>query len=371
MDSHVGNAGHQKLMFITTLRGMACLIIIFEHVFMGGIKKLNDTWSYFPDMNYDNRYLIQPYISSFIATFDFSFPAYGVALFFLITGFTTLLSLSENSNSKYLVKRVFRIYPTYIASFSITVLSVYIYCRYRNVSFPYTLKDYLCHISMFRNWLWSPYIDQGVWTLELNMDFYIFIFFAYKLLRGGEQKKVNIVAIVLGVIQIGVFVASNNVIVGTVLWCRLYTLLKVIPYIVFQLIGFTICNHFFNKISVLELCKSIVVLLGIFIVTCYFSIENTVNIASYIYGIVTFLGFYAARGELRNAKILNGIAIISYPLYVMHGLIGYIILAILNAYSSDFYLSFIVAVSIPMILATIIHVTVEKTSIRLYKRLFG
>lgn len=94
------------------------------------------------------------------------------------------------------------------------------------------------------------------------------------------------------------------------------------------------------------------------------------NIASYIYGIVTFLGFYAAKGELRNTKILNKIAKISYPLYVMHGLIGYIILAILDAYGINFYLSFIVAVSIPMIFATFIHVTVEKTSIRLYKNLF-
>lgn len=188
---------------------------------------------------------------------------------------------------------------------------------------------------------------------------------------GGEQRKVNVVVIVLCIIQICVFVIVSHVTVGTGLWCKLYTYLRVVPFILFQLIGYTICNHYLNRISTLELCKSVGLLMWGFIVTCYFSIENSVNIASYIYGTATFVGFYITRDEFRPSKLLNKFSIISYPLYIMHGLIGYIILAIMNDYGVNFYISFIVAVSIPIILATIIHLTVEKPSIRLYKRLVG
>lgn len=362
---------NNRLQFITSLRGIACIIIVFHHLFLNFFSRdfrLSYLWPYFPEFTVDNSHLVQPYINSFLSSFSYAGGAFGVSLFFLITGFTALMSLNSDSSYNYLIKRFFRIYPTYVIGFSITILSIFLFCIYRGVPYPYTIKDYLCHISLFRNWLWSPYIDNGVWTLEMNIDFYIFIFLLYRIFKNRDQKLLNISSVVLCILQIVLYyIALNYVIVGTTLWCKLNVITTLCPYIIFQLIGSTIYNHYINNISTSKLCTSIALMIGVFVTVAYFSYVTTLNIPSYIYGLFVFLLFYVSNENVFKSKIIDFISSISYPLYIIHALIGYILLTIMYQHNVHPYLSFVITVSIVIFLSYLVHITVESYSTKLCK----
>lgn len=180
---------NNKLDFISFLRGLSCLIIMIGHLLIYFF--VNTDWSTFPYIQlqvFDNKMV--EIINSFLLSFSFNCGAFGVATFFLITGFVTIMSLEKDHSIIYIVKRIFRLYPTYIVGFSFTAITIFIWCKYTNYTFPFSRKDCVIHTTLFRNFFCSPYIDNGVWTLEINMDFYILMFVLF-IIAGLLKKKIN------------------------------------------------------------------------------------------------------------------------------------------------------------------------------------
>ncbi len=362
-----------QLQFIISLRGIGCIAIVFSHLFLGffsGSGTLASTWPFFPAFHVSDPHLIQPYILAFMEKSSLNSAPIGLGVFFLITGFTSALSLERDGSFRYLIKRFLRLYPTYIMGFSITMLSIYAYVRYQGGVFPYTMKEYLAHITLFRNWLWSPYIDNGVWTLEINVDFYILIFLLYFIFRKKERKPVVGTAIVLGILQIILyFIASNHLDFGSALWRILNTFTSTCPYIIYHLIGVVIGDHYNHKISTAGACGSIAVLIGVFFTTHYFSFDTIMYINSYSYSILIFLFFYVSREQIFQNGVIDFISKISYPLYIVHGVPGYILLTVLYYHHQiDPYVSSIIAIATGVLIAYVINITVESHSVKLYKR---
>lgn len=357
--------GTNSIQFITYLRGMACFIIVLHHLFTSfysGGTDLSSIWSFFPELAIDDSHLIQPYVSYFLSTFNFSGAAFGVALFFLITGFTTMMSLDSDNSPLFLLKRTLRIYPTYVFGFSFTVSSIWLFCYIRGVDFPYSAKDYFCNLSLFRNWLWTPYIDNGVWTLEMNIDFYIFIFLVFFVIRRKNYKIIKNSATILSILQIVLyFVAQNYLEVGTVWWCKINIITSICPYLIFQLLGSTVYIHYKGEITAPVLCKSIGLLIIEFLTVSYFSFLS-INTPSYIYGLLVFLLFYVSKDNVKPNKLISFISSISYPLYIIHAMFGYILLTILYQHNINVYVSITLVIAIVITLAYLIHITVENYS---------
>ena len=357
-----------KLLFLNMLRGFSCLVIVFFHLFFSffGQTDLSALWPFFPKFVVEDSRLIQPSLSEFFNSFHLTLDGYGVAIFFLITGFTTSLSIKKNDGKHYMLKRVFRIYPTYIAGFSITILSIYIFSKLIGNDYPYTLREYLCHISLFRNWLWSPYIDNGVWTLEMNMDFYILVFAIILLFKKHclDQKLINVCGIGILICEIIVYsIATNYLSVGSWWWCRANVFTTLCPYLIFQFIGSCAYNHYSKRISRKDFCKSLMYLCAIFIISSRYSQSQTMNIPSYFYGLFTFLLFYVIRDDIRECKFISFISEISYPLYVVHALIGYMLLTVLyHKLGLNPYVALLIVFAIVIAIAFLLHITIEKWS---------
>lgn len=101
------------------------------------------------------------------------FGAFGVALFFLISGFVIPFSLQNYSAKGFLVGRLLRIYPTYCVGFAISVATIALAGYYSDKPFPYTWREVLVHIPGLRDMLWSRSIDGIIWTLEVEVRFYL------------------------------------------------------------------------------------------------------------------------------------------------------------------------------------------------------
>lgn len=169
-----------KMEFISCLRAVSCIIIMFYHlVFIFFTTKDRSIFPYIPQQDINNK--VVGCVETFLCSFNFNCGGFGCGLFFLITGFVTAMSLERDCSYKYILKRFFRIYPTYIVGFGITVIAIFSWCQYTGFTFPFSIREILLHMTLFRNFMCSVYIDNGVWTLEINMFFYILMFILYNI----------------------------------------------------------------------------------------------------------------------------------------------------------------------------------------------
>jgi peptidoglycan/LPS O-acetylase OafA/YrhL len=76
----------------------------------------------------------------------FSFAAFGVSQFFLISGFVIPLSLNQATTPSFLRARAWRIIPTYVAGFSFTLLALAAASHVYGKPFPYAIDDVAAHL---------------------------------------------------------------------------------------------------------------------------------------------------------------------------------------------------------------------------------
>jgi peptidoglycan/LPS O-acetylase OafA/YrhL len=96
----------------------------------------------------------------------------GVDLFFTISGFVVLLSAWDRTPRSFLISRAVRLYPAYwIAVTLTTVVSVGL-SRGR---FPVSLPQYLANLSMFNSLPNIENVDVVYWTLWAEVRFYAMI----------------------------------------------------------------------------------------------------------------------------------------------------------------------------------------------------
>ena len=168
------NAG-QKIEFANTLRGFAALAVLISH-YLGAFWTRRPAVEYLtntPSLSIDLH--PTPTIVTWLNAFPiFNWGAVGVAIFFLISGFVIPFTLRKSSLQGFLANRIFRIFPTYIVGFTITLMGIWLGSKYFENKWPFTATEVLIHyIPGLRDILWSRPIDGIVWTLEIEIRFYL------------------------------------------------------------------------------------------------------------------------------------------------------------------------------------------------------
>ncbi len=104
------------------------------------------------------------------APFDFAEGAYGVQLFFMISGFVILLTAQRSKRpSDFLIARASRLYPTYWVSLSITLLFILI-SGYAAVAV--TPSQVAVNYTMLQRYFLVENVDKSYWTLAVELVFY-------------------------------------------------------------------------------------------------------------------------------------------------------------------------------------------------------
>lgn len=164
----------QRIEFAHTLRGLAALSVLMWHflgVFWANPSAVGDL------LKVSSLELNMP---SYFAPLHFSahlnYGSFGVAVFFLISGFVIPFSLQSLSVRAFLIARCFRIYPVYLISIAISLSVIWIIgALVSNRPFPYDMGHVIAQALLLRGWLWLPSIDGLSWTLEIEVVFYLVV----------------------------------------------------------------------------------------------------------------------------------------------------------------------------------------------------
>jgi peptidoglycan/LPS O-acetylase OafA/YrhL len=348
---------HNKLLFAEQLRAIAVIFVVFAHYC--GIF-----W-YDPNMpTYINAlpYSINQPTPFFISFFNSTNIPYinwgplGVDIFFLISGFVIPISLSKYSRGSFAIRRFFRLYPTYFISFLFVILMLIISSKYFNNPFSIPYKDVLLHsIIGLREITNVNSIDLVVWTLEVELKFYILTVIFLPLFR-DKSIFLFLIPIILAIILILLSILIS------------YHSNVFIP-IIYMFIGTSFYMHFTNSITSKQLISLIVILFTVFSMVyivighnIYNSIYLSQIIFNGIYALIIVSTSYILRTKFKYNKLLGFIANISYPFYIIHSISGYIIMVILldNGVSSLYIIP--ITLIILILVAYIIHKYIEMPS---------
>ena len=345
----------QRLDSLDFLRGWASVLVVISHligvfwVSQSGLQSL---------MGYPNiGETTLPYANWIIENKLF-FGQFGVAIFFLISGYVITLSLEKYHGFGFLINRIIRIYPVYIVGFLFLILGLYI-VDFDQDGIPYTTKHLLIHaLIVVRQWFDYKRIDGISWTLEIELYFYVvmFIVFQFNSVRRNTIINILIIVFLLGAILLPID------------WYTSRQLLM----ITYMLIGYYFYNLKNNNSSIWQFILYLVIILTCMFI--FYSSHKPFNLDVYTWSlpyIITPLIFFIMLNRFTNYKIdkvSKFLSKISYPLYVVHPIFGYALLAyfLKEGYSSWTALIFVLCIVIT--LAYIIHLLIEQPALKYAKK---
>ncbi|HIP32687.1 MAG TPA: acyltransferase [Crocinitomicaceae bacterium] len=336
-----------RILELDALRGIAALLVVFFH------------------------YTIHREES----TLGFKLGTTGVDLFFIISGFVILMSLSRIKSAKHFVfNRLVRLYPAYWAAVTITFL-VSNYIDFGVNSDIYLQKnfiDYFINLTMFQMYFEVGDIDGPYWTLVLEMLFYILMLI---LLLTRQLKNIQLYGflLIIGTVALNLGIRNSNLIQV------IFFYLPVLQFIPLFFAG----TLFYQLYTKQGKQKRIYFLIGVTFLVQLFLFKTTGRSFLFIsqleytamISIYYLLFFLFIHGKLKF--IVNRLTLflggISYSLYLIHQMISIKIVIpylILNYGFSFWTASLCFALPLSIILAYLITSLVEKPIGKYLKKKF-
>jgi len=93
--------------------------------------------------------------------------------------------------------------------------------------------------------------------------------------------------------------------------------------------------------------------------------------ANGLLALLIFAAAYRFQDRIPYSRVLNWLAEISYPLYVVHGFAGYVLLTVLTEAGCPPYPAIAIAVATFLLVAYLLHLGVEKPSMWMAKRILN
>ncbi|WP_454783754.1 acyltransferase family protein [Legionella sp. WA2024007413] len=355
-----------KIEFANTLRGFAALSVVLSH-YLSTFWYKRDSIAHLI-----NAPLLSPEthsIPTFITWFNcfplFDWGSFGVGLFFIISGFVIPFSLHRRSGLEFCISRCFRIIPTYMLGFSITLLALFSCARYFSAVLPYSIHEVLIHfIPGLRDLLGSRNIDTIVWTLEIEMKFYLIVALSIAWFRSYSLK---IFLIPTAFFLLSCYVshmipvwAMNHLV--AFIQAEIYMMSS--PYIIFMFIGVVFHYLYSDKISS---DLGYLLISTLFFMFCIawrvgpYS-ENLILAWSYALALLMFMFAYIFPHFFKANPIFNFLADVSYPLYIIHSIVGYSLLRIMLDRNFNIELALCVVMFISILLSWFLHLIIERPS---------
>ena len=187
---------HKRLAFVDTLRGIAVLAVLFQHVFEVIVQK-HPTGAYY--------WVFHDAIGYYM-----NFGRFGVVLFFFVSGFVIPFSFPDSATPvrDFTISRFFRLYPAYWTSMVIGLVTMQVL-----ESNAYPLSQVIANVTMLQTFVNIPNLWVFYWTLAIELLFYVgcTILFAMGLLNRRFTAVTIVVAAALVGTTAAVFVENRAV----------------------------------------------------------------------------------------------------------------------------------------------------------------
>lgn len=246
-----------------------------------------------------------------------SFGAFGVDIFFVISGFIIYFVTSSNSKN-FIVKRLVRIVPLYWLLTTVTIIVLYADDSiFRSVKFDFF--HFLSSLFFIPNWNissnYQPILKLG-WTLNLEMVFYLIFYLSMKISH-RHRGSICTIFIVFGFLIIeSLDLKTENIL-------NFYSQSIILEFC----FGIVIAKVYLNR-SVMSIENAIILaVISIFCLSLANYFEQIYYKSRFFYWGLPAAGLvYAAivleyhnsiKGR-RITEILNLMGDLSYPLYLTH-----------------------------------------------------
>jgi peptidoglycan/LPS O-acetylase OafA/YrhL len=153
------------LLWLDALRGVAALVVVFEHVLDALLPEVRRTAS--------------PW---------FDFGRYGVFVFFIVSGYVVPASLERRGSVReFWIGRVFRLYPLWAVAGAIGLVFAVaeVFWGLPQPLSAHPLASTLAHLTMLQDLLGVPNVLNVFWTLSYEMVFYLLVTALFVLGRRG------------------------------------------------------------------------------------------------------------------------------------------------------------------------------------------
>ena len=369
-DLKTNTGSKASLEFVTFLRGIAAILVVVSHllfVFWSGGGQVAATWRFLETETIPRGELISE-AKEILDQFHLDVGRIGVSLFFLITGFLSRASVSRQSDPKrFFLNRMLRVFPFYVFGFSITFGVIYIYTRAKGMAFPYSALDWFTQVTLLRQFIYLPSIDMISWTLVADFEFWFMLAFMMSIRRtGGKDMLVSGLAVTTASLLCGLTMKR-------VLAAGYLTLYQIQSHVTlgafclsFMLIGWILSEYFYEKIDLIQLAAGLFVAYCCFVVCAVvYSPDALGYIVSYSFSIIVFILCMMLEKKQHAMALFGNIIVkkvagISFPLYIVHALNGYILQTALYQAGVNPICNFCITILATFILATLLYRYCEK-----------
>ncbi len=354
-----------RIEFANTLRGVAAMSVICAH--------LGNTFWYWPDVvqmltGIPNVKADPSILSKIVPD---ALGGWGVSLFFVISGFVIPFSLERYSVKGFIVGRLWRIWPTCWVGLSITVAAVLIGVHTMGGAVPFNFRDVITHyfppLAAIAD---SRQIDSVMWTLEIEMFFYIVCALAAARLRDGHWTlwlvPVAVFLVWLGVDQVvAQFHGSHPVLARRLTYFDLDP-----PYIVFMFTGVALNLFQRGKLRLPGTVAAAALCLALFAVSQKIG-QTPIKSSAWVYGLglSLFVACMLAQDWFGRVKVLRFFSDISYPIYIIHGVAGYVILNAMMRHGWNSDVASLATIVFMIGLAWLVHRFVEMPTHRIGQKI--
>jgi len=315
---------------LDSLRGIAAIMVVFYHY----------TSRYFEIFKLPN-----------IAFYKFSFGHLGVELFFMISGFVILMSLENVSNGwEFLKKRFLRLYPSYwVAVFFTFIVVSLIGLPGREIN----VISGLINLTMLHEFFGFPHVDGVYWSLSVELTFYFLIFLSLFFTKSLFIKWGWILLLLLSAL---VYFNSPSSLSYNIFVLKYYHLFYA-GSLFYAWRKKLLSNYLILLLLVLTLVHEYFLHGLIFMIPILF-----------FYGLFVALNFNFLK-YISN-KLFLFFGFISYPLYLIHQNLGYLIIFHLGKFGINYHISLVLAFMSTILLAWLLTKFIEPVMQKKLKRLF-
>ncbi|MEK7269491.1 MAG: acyltransferase [Planctomycetota bacterium] len=307
-----------------------------------------------------------------------SFAHFGVALFFLISGFVIPFSLARLRPRAFCIARFFRIVPTYWFALMVSLCALEL-ARQKPLwtGWPHILMQ----AGLVRDLAWQRSLDGISWTLEVEIKFYILCALLGGIIIRGRLRAMWAtlaglagLSMLLGASSVGTGVDIASWSFGHPWYGITHAIAMSLHFILFMFIGTLFNCHCRKILSGRALAGSAALLFSLFCLSWRSNANlkdgHALGEINYLLALLAFTIFYLCRESVRCPRILNWLGDISYPLYAIHPIVGYGLLYWL-AISLNMapWPALLIAGAIVLALAALVHRVIEAPTHALGKTL--
>ena len=245
----------------------------------------------------------------------------GVPIFFLISGYLITMSFEKNPNIKeYAKNRILRIIPGLYIAFFFTILLLLYFDKLNNIAVKDVLIWIIAQLTIFQ--FYNPeflrnfgvgVINGSLWTISIELCFYIMLPFLYIFLKKDFYKRL----VILLLISFGFYYYITEISSKNLLYEKLIGV-SILPYLFYFLFGMTLYRYKDNLLKYVE--DKVIVYLGLYV------IMNMIQIDMFLYDILkqvvlsVFIFSFVFSYKYVSYKIL-GNNDFTYGVYIYHMLI--------------------------------------------------